>query len=321
MRLVDLVRRETGAQYSEIMLLRHSNDSISKLLACGATVEEYTAMQPTGSKWDFWAEGKLPIDVVAVIVEKSLYGVFRILGVEAVGTTFSISSSAHRRFDIERGKSERPARRFSLQRVPTPADSLAVTGWERKEISPVLRSKNPDGLFWKIEVNAPEEPIYVESVDLTEMQLAAAIRSGGLRFEMVITSSTEALVRRRKGQDVLRKLALECYRGRCAICDVEDPELLRASHIVGWAEREDTRGHLNNVICLCVFHDALFEHGYWSLDDGHRVLKRPNVKSDTVRALLHDACEFRQPPSYPPATEYIRFHRLKHGFCPAKKRR
>jgi hypothetical protein len=42
------------------------------------------------------------------------------------------------------------------------------------------------------------------------------------------------------------------------ICDVADPSLLVASHVIGWAERVDTRGDVKNIICLCRFHDALF---------------------------------------------------------------
>jgi putative restriction endonuclease len=43
------------------------------------------------------------------------------------------------------------------------------------------------------------------------------------------------------------------------MCDIDDPEILIASHIVRWSEEKATRGLSENVICLCVLHDALFE--------------------------------------------------------------
>lgn len=312
MQLVELVKGETGAEYSEIMLLRHSNDSIDKLLGHSGNVEEYTALQPKDSKWDFWAKGKPRINVVVVIVQNRVFGVYRVTGVEAEGTTYSLASNAHRQFDIEREKPARPARRFGLERILCSADALTVNGWERKEISAVLRENGT--LFWEIDVSPTHhDPIDVEDCDRTESELELAIRGGRLRFGAVSTSTTEAVSRQRNGQDVLRRIILANYGGRCAICDVSDPRLLRTSHIVGWAEREDSRGILTNVICLCSFHDVLFELGYWSLDDRLRVVVRGDIEFKTIRRLVPVGCSFRRPTDYLPGIEFIRHHRMKHG--------
>jgi hypothetical protein len=41
----------------------------------------------------------------------------------------------------------------------------------------------------------------------------------------------------RIGQGAVRKLALDRYQHRCCLCDVDDPRLLVAGHIKGWAKK------------------------------------------------------------------------------------
>jgi hypothetical protein len=312
MRLVDLVSQETGADFAQIMLLRHSTDAVDKLDACGGSVEEWTSIQPPGSKYDYWADGKPQIHVVVVIVRDRVYGVYRVLGVEAEGTRYSLASKALRQSYIERGREDGPARRFTIERIPCTAVDAQITGWKGKEINPVSRCHVK--LFWEIEVNLDRAPINVEARDLTDAEIEAAIRDGDLRFPTIVaTSSPEAIARQRRGQDVLRKLTLQNYEARCAICDVSDVKLLRASHIVGWAEREETRGNLGNVICLCSFHDVLFENGYWSLDDRLGMVIRTDIDSNTIRGLFPAGCSFRKPSTHSPGVDFIRHHRRKHG--------
>jgi hypothetical protein len=318
MRLVDIVSRETGAEFSQIMLLRHSNQSISRLIACGGSVEEYTAIQPTDTPYDYWVDDRERIAIVVAIANDRVSGVYRVAGFTAEGTRREVESEAHRRFDVERGKSlEEIVRVFDLERIRSSADDLPITGWTQPR-SPIARSDGKQ--FWKIEViPSRPNPIDVDDRDLSESEIEDAIREGRLRFGMVATSSAVALSRRRIGHDVLRKLTLENYDECCAICDIQDQRLLRVSHIVGWAEREDTRGNLNNVICLCSFHDVLFEYGYWSLDDRFRVILRSDIESEAICRLLTAACAFREPFDHSPAIEFIRHHRQKHGL-PSKRR-
>src|SRR5438128_1085366 len=101
MRLVDLVRQETGVGFAEMALLRHFN-TIDRLIELGGSIEEFTFLQPKDTKWDFWRDGKPQIDVIVVIVHDRVFGVFRVRGVEAEGTFDSLASGPHRRFDEER---------------------------------------------------------------------------------------------------------------------------------------------------------------------------------------------------------------------------
>lgn len=164
----------------------------------------------------------------------------------------------------------------------------------------------------------------VETFDGPQDELDSAIKEGRVRIGKIETSTDKietstdlALQRRRRGQQRLRKLALENYGGRCALCDLEDEQIIWTSHIVHWAESEDGRGDLTNVVILCKLHDSLFEFGFWSLDDELRVLRNPQkMKSWVVQAILPDAIVFRKPRSHAPASDYLRVHRARHGFRP-----
>src|SRR5438876_223394 len=84
--------------------------------------------------------------------------------------------------------------------------------------------------------------------------------------------------------------------------------------IVPWADAPDHRGRLDNVICLCRFHDVLFEEGYWSLADDLSVIKRPRTLGRPIRLLLDHMDAFRRPSSFAPALEFIGYHRQRFGF-------
>jgi hypothetical protein len=160
----------------------------------------------------------------------------------------------------------------------------------------------------------PLPRIDVEATDLDDEQLENAIKSSALYFpETVATGTTIALTRQRRGQEALRRLTIRNYGGRCAVCDVADERLLCASHIIPWAWREETRGYLSNVICLCSFHDVLFELGYWSLDNHLRPVIRASTTSATLRALLAKSLSFRTPRSYAADLSFVQEHRARHG--------
>ena len=159
-----------------------------------------------------------------------------------------------------------------------------------------------------------DSPIDVEREDLPDEAIDHALRANRLRIGIVPTDTQQRLVRRRKGQSRLRELTIENYELCCAVCDIDDPTLLVASHIIGWAVGPVHRGNLANVICLCRIHDAIFEVGYWSLDDNLCLLKRKAVASRTMRMILEDMTVFRLPLSHPPAPDFVGFHRERAGF-------
>lgn len=154
----------------------------------------------------------------------------------------------------------------------------------------------------------------IESIRLSNDEIDALIRDDSLRIGMVETDNKKALTRRRRGQERLRQLTLLNYGSICALCDVKDEALLVTSHIVGWAELPEARGMLSNTICLCRFHDALFETGYWSLSNELEVLRKLSGATSTVRYLLRPTIQFRKPYDHLPRREFIVRHRECHDF-------
>ncbi len=129
------------------------------------------------------------------------------------------------------------------------------------------------------------------------------------------TTEAERLVVQRVGQDIFRQALVRYWNGRCPVTGITDPVLLRASHIVAWAECESDalRLDVHNGLLLSALWDAAFDAGLISFDDTGRALRSPNLtpiaaselKIDSARALTltesHRANLAR--------------HRAKHGFA------
>lgn len=156
-------------------------------------------------------------------------------------------------------------------------------------------------------------PVDVETFEGADEDIDLLIQEHRLRIGCIDTGDELALSRRRRGQQRLRELTLSNYSSTCAFCDVNTPSLLVASHIVGWAEDPEARGILSNIICLCRFHDVLFEQGYLSLTDDLTVLRRPGQTSRTIATLLDNTVKFRKPRNYSPEPEFLCRHRLRFG--------
>jgi len=132
MNLGQLVALENGVDQQNVLLLRHGNRKVESLLQAGGTIEEYTLVQPTGSKYDFHAANKPPIQIVVVIVNDAVFAVYHIMDVEAEGTTRNLTSPAFALWDIEQGYPELNAKRFSAEVLSSRSLGRAVVGWRSK---------------------------------------------------------------------------------------------------------------------------------------------------------------------------------------------
>jgi len=79
----------------------------------------------------------------------------------------------------------------------------------------------------------------------------------------------------RVGQEFFRELILEEYRTQCCVSGLNVPEVLRASHIVGWAEDEANRLNPANGLCLSATYDAAFDRHLISFDEDCRLIFSP----------------------------------------------
>ncbi|WP_044749461.1 HNH endonuclease [Bacillus alveayuensis] len=121
------------------------------------------------------------------------------------------------------------------------------------------------------------------------------------------------IIKTRVGQYKLRKILLQNYQFKCAMCDISQPKLLVTSHIKPWAhssseERVDPR----NAILLCKLHDALFENGFISLSDEYKILFSPNF--NFVGQGIQTNISFKKPFKDAPSPVFLKEHRQKHGY-------
>ena len=72
-----------------------------------------------------------------------------------------------------------------------------------------------------------------------------------------------SVTKRRKGQDYFRRMILSNYNSRCALTGIDIPQLLIASHIIPWEDKEHKQDRLNpcNGICLSALYDKAFDEG------------------------------------------------------------
>lgn len=104
------------------------------------------------------------------------------------------------------------------------------------------------------------------------------------------STEAERLVVQRIGQHVFRPSLLAYWNHRCPMTGVSDPSLLRASHIVPWAECDDDAHRLDvhNGLLLSALWDAAFDAGKISFADG-AVLFHPALGAVECSRLLANA--------------------------------
>jgi putative restriction endonuclease len=71
-------------------------------------------------------------------------------------------------------------------------------------------------------------------------------------------------------QASFRKTVLKAYGYQCAVCNVNNPELLRAAHIIAVVDGGDES--INNGICLCVNHEIAFDRGILIINTERKVV-------------------------------------------------
>ena len=85
--------------------------------------------------------------------------------------------------------------------------------------------------------------------------------------ELPQNTEAERLVVQRIGQGIFRDSLLEYWQGKCPLTGIEEPELLRASHIIPWAQcSEEERLNVHNGLLLSALWDAAFDKGLVTFD-------------------------------------------------------
>lgn len=82
----------------------------------------------------------------------------------------------------------------------------------------------------------------------------------------------------RVNQGFFRKLVLSNYETSCCVTGLSIPQVLRASHIVAWAEDEDNRMNPANGLCLSATYDSAFDRHLLSFDEDYRMIFSSELK-------------------------------------------
>jgi putative restriction endonuclease len=71
----------------------------------------------------------------------------------------------------------------------------------------------------------------------------------------------------RVNQGCFRKMILAAYENQCCVSGLNIPQVLRASHIVGWADDKANRMNPSNGLCLSATYDAAFDRHLITFDE------------------------------------------------------
>jgi putative restriction endonuclease len=107
---------------------------------------------------------------------------------------------------------------------------------------------------------------------------------------------------------------MDYWGALCPITGITDPALLRASHIVPWAECDDEqRLDVHNGLLLSALWDAAFDAGLVSFANDGTVLTRPELSAAAGAALGIESA-LRLPNLRDAHCANLAAHRARHGF-------
>jgi predicted restriction endonuclease len=118
----------------------------------------------------------------------------------------------------------------------------------------------------------------------------------------------------RVGQSLFRQALIEYWNGRCPLTGITELPLLRASHIVPWAECETDmlRLDVHNGLLLSALWDAAFDSGLVSFADSGAILY--STKLGPAAAVL----TLTRPMALLGLTDIhcgnLARHRIRHGY-------
>lgn len=121
----------------------------------------------------------------------------------------------------------------------------------------------------------------------------------------------------RRGQGFFRKMILAQYQNQCCITGLNVPEVLRASHITGWAEDPPNRMNPANGLCLSATYDAAFDKHLISFDDDYRMILSAGLNDYYTNKAFKEYFLNREgeritiPEQYRPDPSLLEMHRNK----------
>lgn len=127
----------------------------------------------------------------------------------------------------------------------------------------------------------------------------------------------EVRAKRRIGQDIFRAMLLQLYGSKCCLTGIDVPDVLRASHIIPWADNKQTRLNPENGLCLSATYDAAFDRHLISFDEDYRLILSPSMREHYTSEAFkthfrkYEGKQIALPSKFLPSQEYLEQHRGK----------
>lgn len=123
------------------------------------------------------------------------------------------------------------------------------------------------------------------------------------------------VVQQRIDQRVFRAMILNNYNYTCAVTGINIPEMLIASHIIPWSDRDDTRLNPSNGICLSPLYDKAFDKGFITISpEDFTIVLSSDLKDYSTKEFYQQhfgKVEHKKiilPEEYKPAKEFLMYH-------------
>lgn len=119
----------------------------------------------------------------------------------------------------------------------------------------------------------------------------------------------------RVGQVYYRKMIVSLYGGKCCVTGLDVPKLLRASHIIRWADDKDNRMNPENGLCLSGTYDLAFDQHLISFDEDYRMIVGEEIGEHFTNAVTRDyfkkfaGKKIALPSKFLPSQTFLQAHR------------
>ena len=216
------------------------------------------------------------------------------------------------------------------QKINRTASAVAMKLVNFASFDPAHRSRDVRGLrnasradkeIWD-EFNANPEELAYESQQAYSRIFTEDVSYKNEYGEEVPRSratETKRLVRVRLVQSFFRAAVLSSYEYRCAMCQLDLPELLSASHIIPWKDNVKRRADPRNGLSLCSIHDRAFDRGLLTITESYNVLSsirakgKPSGHLHEVALIEIDGHAIVLPQRFLPDPAALAYHR-EHVF-------
>lgn len=122
-------------------------------------------------------------------------------------------------------------------------------------------------------------------------------------------------VKTRVNQSFFRIVVTSIYSNKCAVSNIDLPELLTASHIIPWSANEKERLNPSNGICLSPLYDKVFDKGLMTLTDDFKIVFSEKLMKiadrNTYKSIFenYENQQINLPDKFFPKPEFLDFHR------------